>query len=150
MLLEAMRDCNLTAMQEAMKASVTWELPETDPDLVGAKMQEWYVLQLKSLLDFISELHIALLVHRIDVAEHALYRTRKANLEFLLALDTGGWMADIPSIDRQTLPRVEVKLVLNAMYMLLGLDESFLKCDRQTYRLTERQTHRAKTISPLR
>ncbi|KAH3837534.1 hypothetical protein DPMN_110926 [Dreissena polymorpha] len=44
------------------------------------------LIQLECLLDFISELHIALLVHRIDVAEHALYRTRKANLEVLLGM----------------------------------------------------------------
>lgn len=33
-----------------------------------------------------SELYVALLVNRIDVSEHALYRTRKANLDILLGI----------------------------------------------------------------
>jgi len=32
------------------------------------------------------ELYVAMMVHRIDVAEHALYRTRKANLDVLLGI----------------------------------------------------------------
>jgi len=52
-----------------------------------------------------------------------------------MQLNEGGWIAEVPDIDRLSLvelsqlrtPKLELKLVLTAMYMILGVDESFLK-----------------------
>lgn len=57
------------------------------------------------------------------------------HLQKLLKLDEGGWTCDIPEIDRQSLvelselrkPKLEVRLVITAMYMLLGIEEENLK-----------------------
>jgi len=62
-------------------------------------------------------------------------RRVESHLAFIKQLDTEGWTAEVPDIDRQTLvemsqlrqPRLEVRHVLAAMYMLLGIDESFLR-----------------------
>lgn len=57
------------------------------------------------------------------------------HLQKLIKLDEGGWTCDIPEVDRQSLvelsqlrkPKLEVRLVLTAMYMLLGIEEENLK-----------------------
>lgn len=57
------------------------------------------------------------------------------HLQKLFKLDEGGWTCDIPEIDRQSLvelsqlrkPKLEVQLVITAMYMLLGIEEEILK-----------------------
>lgn len=59
----------------------------------------------------------------------------EAHLKFILQLDEGGWTADVPEIDRLSLvelgqlrsPKLELKLVVTSMYLLLGVNESFLK-----------------------
>jgi len=62
-------------------------------------------------------------------------RRVEAHLKFIMQLNEGGWIAEVPDIDRLSLvelsqlrtPKLELKLVLTAMYMILGVDESFLK-----------------------
>ncbi|XP_045216175.2 uncharacterized protein LOC123566288 [Mercenaria mercenaria] len=142
-LLNAMETCDLDFVKGALEECKRTGLPDTDPDVMGAR-NRFEFLSCKT------ELYVALLVNRIDVSEHALYRTRKANLDILLVkevlkveehlqklqkLDEGGWTCEIPEIDRQSLvelsqlrkPKLEVQLVITTMYMLLGIEEENLK-----------------------
>ncbi|WAR00147.1 hypothetical protein MAR_024519 [Mya arenaria] len=155
MILDAMKECDLPVLEKALDACERFDLPNTDPDVIGARMRHEFLSCKK-------ELHVALLVNRIDVSEHALYATRNANLDvlfakeirkveahlkFLMQLDEGGWTVDIPDIDRQTLvelsqlrsPKIEIRLVLVAMYMLLGIDESYLRNWKNVQRLLRDQ-----------
>ncbi|KAL4227720.1 hypothetical protein ACF0H5_013155 [Mactra antiquata] len=142
-VFEGVEKLDIDLLTTALEECIKHEVPMSDPEVVGGK----------NTLEFLEckrELYVALLVNRIDVAEHALYRTRTSNLDVLLGkectkveehlehmlkLDAEGWTCEIPEIDRLSLvelshfrkPKVEIRLVVVAMYMLLGVEEDLLK-----------------------